>query len=218
VQVNTIGLGSDTSVDTSLLTNIKNRYNGSIFGATYNLADLTQTEALKQFFISSLDDVFQVNSIPLVGNEFTLNTAERKLIVILSWKTPANASALTLERKPTAGDPFAPVACTTSSVESTAAGFALCTVNSPQAGIYRATVGGAGPDSQFNLVDLNLAASFAINRQLHGTGQDLILTARLNEAGIPVTDSAAHPAKVTIDIRRPTEGFGTYVSTHEPGD
>ena len=218
VQVNTIGLGSDTSVDTSRLTDIKNRYNGSIFGATYNLADLTQTEALKQFFISSLDDVFQVNSIPLVGNEFTLNTAERKLIVILSWKTPANASALTLERKPTAGDPFAPVACTTSSVESTAAGFALCTVNSPQAGIYRATVGGAGPDSQFNLVDLNLAASFAINRQLHGTGQDLILTARLNEAGVPVTDSAAHPAKVTIDIRRPTEGFGTYVSTHEPGD
>src|ERR1051326_7692561 len=218
VQVNTIGLGSDTSVDTSRLTDIKNRYNGSIFGATYNLADLTQTEALKQFFISSLDDVFQVNSIPLVGNEFTLNTAERKLLRILSWKTPASASALTLERKATAMDPFSPVACATSNVESVAAGYAICTVNSPQAGIYRATVGGAGPDSQFNLVDLNLPATFAIDRQLHGAGQDLILTARLNEAGVPVTDSAAHPVKVTIDIRRPTEGFGTYVSIHEPGD
>jgi hypothetical protein len=219
VQVNTVAVGSDASVDTSLLTNIKNRFAGQIFPSTYNIAG--DPEALKQFFIDSLDDIYQVNSIPLNGgtNEFTLNTGERKLVVILSWSNPAQAQSITLQSKPNAMGAFATVACSTQDMENTVVGYSLCALNSPPAGIYRALVGGISPSSQFNLVDLNLAATFSIDQQLHGTGEDIVLRARLNEAGVAVTnDPVNHPVKVTVSIRRPTEGFGTYVSTHEPND
>ncbi len=100
-----------------------------------------------------------------------------------------------------------------------AVGYAICVVKSPESGTYRATSGTRAREqtSQFNLVDLNLAAIFSIDQRRHGTGQNVILTARLNEAGVPVTnDPVNRPVKVTVLIRRPTEAFGTYVSTHEP--
>jgi len=204
VRVNTVALGSDASVDTALLTNIKNRFAG--FGATYNIADVGETGLLMDHFIGTLDDLFQVNALP-PGSPFTVNTLERKLIVIVTWGTPADAGAITLTRD---GNP---VVCNTSNFNVTA-GHSICIVNNPQQGSYTATT--ANPsERQFNLVDLHLAASFAIDKQLHGTGQDLVLTARLNEGGVPATNTGAHPVNVTVNIKRPTEGFGTYVSTHE---
>jgi hypothetical protein len=162
------------------------------------------------YFIGTLDDLFQVNALT-PGSPFTLNTAERKLIVILTWNAPTDAGSITLTRD---GNP---VVCNPSNFENVNVGYSICIVNNPQSGSYTATVANP-PERQFNLVDLNLAATFAIDKQLHGTGQDLILTARLNEAGVAVTNTGAHPVNVTVNIKRPTEGFGTYVSTHEPTD
>jgi len=88
VQVNAIAVGSDTDVDTVLINRIKDRFAGQIFPPIYNIS--SDPEALKLFFINSLQDLFQVNLIPVNGgttNQFTLNTAERKLIVLLSWAT-----------------------------------------------------------------------------------------------------------------------------------
>jgi hypothetical protein len=222
VQANAVAVGSDADVDTVLINRIKARFAGQIFPPIYNIS--SDPEALKSFFINSLQDLFQVNLIPADGagtNQFTLNTAERKLIVLLSWKTPASAASVTLQRQPLGGGTFTNVPCVTSQTEAVAVGYSICIVNSPQAGTYQALVGGVTPtaDTQFNMVDPNLAATFAIDQKQHGTGQDIVLTARLNEAGVPVTNDASnHPVKVTVAIRRPGEAFGTFVSTHRITD
>ncbi len=67
VQVHTVALGNDATVDTGLLTNIKNRFAGQRFqggnSAFYNITSPGNPDLLKQFFISTLDDIFHVNSI-----------------------------------------------------------------------------------------------------------------------------------------------------------
>jgi opacity protein-like surface antigen len=216
-QVHTVAVGSDSSVDTMLLDDIKNRFSGQRFPSIYNISG--DAEALKLFFVDALQDVFQINRIGgdmlATPGDFTLNTKERKLVILLSWANPAQAQLITLQRQPLGGGAFSNVTCSNPATDTTV-GFSICTVNEPQEGVYRATVAGAAPSKQFNLVDLNLAATFAIDREQHGTGQDIILTARLNEAGAPVThDPATHPVKVTVSIKRPAEAFGTYVSTHD---
>lgn len=217
VQVNTVALGQDWGVDTGLLTNIKNAFTGE-FDSTYNIT--TDVEVLKETFISSLDNLYQMNlaSSGPSGAEFTVDPNNRKLIVILSWTTPAGAASFSMQQKTNPGDPWNNVACVTSATENTTVGYAICTVNNPLSGSWRAVDGIGNPvvaaDRQFVLLDLNLRARFAIDQQVHGTGRDIILTADLNEAGVPVTnDPASHPVKVTVAIRRPGEGFGTYVST-----
>lgn len=217
IQVNTVAVGQDSGVDTALLTNIKNYFAGT--GATYNIT--TNVEDLKQFFIQSLDEIYQMNlaSSGPSGTEFTVDPNNRKLVVILSWTTPASAVTFSLQQKTTPGDTWKNVACTTSATENTTVGYAICIVNNPLSGTWRAVNGMGTPvmtaDRQFALLDLNLRARFAIDQKVHGTGRDVILTADLNEAGAPVAhDPANHPVKVTVIIKRPGEGFGTYVSTH----
>lgn len=219
VQVNTVALGQDSGVDTALLTNIKNRFAG-LFDSTYNIT--TNVEDLKQTFISSLDDLYQMNlaSSGVSGTEFTVNAGERRLVVIQSWTNALNATTVSLQQKAVVADPFSNVACSSPSASDTSVGYGICIVNDPQPGIWRALDGAGNPitaDRQFVLVDLNLRARFAIDQKVHGTGQDIVLTADLNEAGVPVTHNpTTHPVKVTVLIKRPGEGFGTYVSSHSP--
>ena len=219
IQVNTVALGDDWGVDTALLTNIKNRFAG--METTYNIT--TNVEDLKQYFIQSLDELYQMNlaSSDPGGTQFSVNAGERKLVVILSWTTPAGAVTFSLQQKVNPGDPWNDVACDVSAVENATVGYAICIVNNPPAGIWRTVDGMGNPlataDRQFVLLDLNLLARFAIDQKVHGTGLDIILTADLNEAGVPVThDPVNHPVKVTVTIKRPGEGFGTYVSVHTP--
>jgi hypothetical protein len=220
VQVNTVALGEDWGVDTALLTNIKNRFAGAL-ETTYNIT--TNVEDLKEYFIASLDELYQMNLAfsGSSGTEFTVNSGERKLVVILSWTTPASAVSFGLQQKTNPADPWTTVLCNVSATDATV-GYAICSVNNPAAGTWRAVDGMGNPlltaDRQFVLVDLNLRARFAIDQQVHGTGQDIVLTAALNEAGVTVTnDSINHPVKATVLIKRPGEGFGTYVSVHTLG-
>ena len=225
IQVNTVALGNDWGVDTALLNNIKNRFGGSI-NPTYNIT--TNVEDLKEAFIGSLDELYQMNLVSALasGTEFPINAGERRLIVIASWTTPGGATAFNLQHKANAADPWpawpaGQVACNTTAVESTAVGYAICAVNMPQSGRWRAVDNTGNPfvaaNRQFVLVDLNLRARFGIDYTVHGTGQDIILTADLNEAGVPVThDPVTHPISVTVTIEKPEEGFGTFVSTYSP--
>ncbi|WP_347275096.1 choice-of-anchor X domain-containing protein [Candidatus Kuenenia sp.] len=220
VQVNTVALGQDWGVDTALLTNIKNAFTGQ-FGSTYNIT--TDVEDLKETFISSLDELYQMNlaSSDPGGTQFSVNAGERKLVVILSWTNPAGAVTFSLQQKVNPGDPWNDVACDVSAVENATVGYAICIVNNPPAGTWRTVDGMGNPlataDRQFVMLDLNLRARFAIDQKVHGTGMDVILTADLNEAGVPVIhDPVNHPVKVTVTIKRPGEGFGTYVSVHTP--
>ena len=219
VQVNTVAFGEPGGVDEALLTNIKNRFAG--VGTTYNIS--SSPEDLKEFFISSLDELYQMNLAfsGASGTEFTVNAGERKLVVILSWTTAASAVTFNLQRKDNPGDPWSPLACNVTGTENSTVGYAICVVDNPQAGTWRAVDGSGNPltiaDRQFVLLDLNLRARFAIDQKVHGTGQDIILTADIREAGIPVIhDPVNCPVKVTVSIKRPGEGFGTYVSVRTP--
>jgi len=224
VQVNTVAFGEPGGVDEALLTNIKNRFAG--VGTTYNIS--SSPEDLKEFFISSLDELYQMNLAfsGASGTEFTVNAGERELVVILSWTNPTGAVAFNLQRKDNPGDPWptwtgGQVVCNVNATENSTVGYAICVVDNPQAGTWRAVDGSGNPltsaDRQFVLLDLNLRARFAIDQKVHGTGQDIILTADIREAGIPVThDPVNHPVKVTVSIKRPGEGFGTYVSVRTP--
>lgn len=219
VAVDTVALGEDSGVDTDLLDKIRHYYSGPETGTTYNIT--TDVELLKQSFIESLDDLFHMNMVSAgaSGAEFTVDPNNRKLFVILSWTNPASAVTFTLQRKVNPGDPWIDVACNQSGAESVAVGYGVCVVNDPPAGTWRAVDATKNPlvtaNRQFVLLDLHLRARFAVDQVAHGTGMDMILTADLNEGGVPVTDSSAHPVKVTVAINKPTEGFGTLVSTHD---
>jgi hypothetical protein len=220
IQVNTVALGQDSGVDTALLDEIKSYYSGAL-GSTYNIT--TDVELLKQSFIDSLDNLFQMNlaASGASGTEFTVDPNNRKLIVILSWTMPASAATFTLQRKVNPGDPWIDVSCNTSAKESVAVGYAICAVNAPPAGTWRAVDATKNPlvtaNRQFVVLDLSLRARFDVDQVAHGTGSDIVLTADLRQAGVPVTNSPpAHPVKVTVVIAKPDEGFGTFVSTHEP--
>jgi hypothetical protein len=63
---------------------------------------------------------------------------------------------------------------------------------------------------------LNLRARFLVGQAVHGTGMDIILTADLNQGGTPLTNDASHPVTVTVDIEKPEQGMGTFLSTTQP--
>lgn len=221
VEVNTVAFGEgDWAVDTDLLTDIKNHYAGatdSNFNLTPNIEDL------KQAFISSLENFFLLNlaSAGAPGN-FTVDDGEHKLAVILSWTTPGNAQSFIVQRQ-NQDLSWSTVSCDQAGTESSTVGFAICVVNHPQGGTWRAVKDAIpnpftqDPDRQFVLVDLKLRARFGIDRVIHGTGNDIVLTAELKDGGLPLThDPASHPVHVTVKIEEPEEGFGTFTSTHSP--
>jgi hypothetical protein len=222
VQVNTVAFGTDAGVDSALLSNIKNRYRGEI-AAPSNLPPPPAVETLKENFITTLDDLYRLNLVRTdsapggAPPDFVVNSGEHKLAVILSWQTPTNAADLVLQRQQ--GGTFVNVTCNQVGKEPTKVGFSICVLNNPPAGTYhvRATGGGsftAPPDTQFVVVDLKLSAHFDIDRRVHGTGHDIILTANLRDGGKPLTDTAAHRVNVTAQVERPNEGLGNFVSTH----
>ncbi len=212
IQVNTVAFGEgDWSVDTELLNDIKNHFQGG-YGSTYQIT--SDPSDLKQTFIDSLQELYQMN-LSYIGApaEFTVDSNNRKLIVIGSWSNAANAAAFQLQQKTNVGDPWNSVSCDTSGADATV-GFAVCVVNEPDAGTWQAVNMSPSADRLFVMLDLNLRARFAVDQKVHGTGMDIVLTADLNQAGQAVTNDAAHPVSVNVHIEEPGEGLGTFLSSH----
>lgn len=219
IKVNTVALGEDSGVDTGLLTNIRNRFPGD-FGAEYQI---TPYGDLIGLFLTSLQDIYQVNEIPIdaVTGQFTVDGGNQKLIVMLAWENPADAEYIDLQRSDDGGSTWIVVSGPSVAYqkEDSVVGYSTGIVEKPQVGKYRIVEQGTNNillgDKRFALVDLHLSARFTIDREVHGTGQEIILRAILREGGMPLTnDPVNHPVKVTVNIKRPGEGFGTYVSTH----
>ncbi|MBC7982811.1 MAG: VWA domain-containing protein [Candidatus Obscuribacterales bacterium] len=213
VQINTVAFGEgDWSVDTDRLNDIKNYYVGA-FGATFNITN--DPNDLKESFISSLDELYQMNLVHsgASGDSFVVDPGNQKLIVISSWTTAANAVAFDVQLGGST------VACNSSAADTTV-GFAMCSIDLPATGTWRAVVAGTNnplaSDRLFALVDLNLRARFGIDQVVHGTGMDIVLTADVKQAGLAVTNDAAHPVNVTVAVEKPDEGLGTFLSTTDP--
>ena len=221
VQVNTVAFGEgDWAVDTALLNDISNHFQGA-FGSTYNIAD--DPNDLKATFISSLDELYQMNIVHdgASAAEVAIDPNNRRLVAVAAWSAPASAATFKLQHKTNPGDPWADVACT-SSADDTTVGFAVCSVNEPNEGTWRAVDNANNPlaaDRLFVLLDLNLRARFAVDQVVHGTGMDIVLTADLNQAGEQLThDTETHPVEVTVEIKEPGEGLGTFLSTNSLDD
>lgn len=216
VPVSTVAFGEgDWSVDTDLLQDIQTRYLGT-FATTYNLS--TNVEDLKEAFIDGLEDFYTTNlSYAGALNDFVIIPGNDKLIAIVSWSTAAGAENIALERD---DGGFALVDCDQSNTDADV-GFAICVVNNPDGGTWRAVpADGAfdnAPNRLFVVVDLRLRARFRVDPVQPETGDEMLLTVELKDRGQPVLhDPANHPVKVTVEVETPEEGVGTFASTHEP--
>jgi len=218
INVSTIAFGHDSGVDPDLLTAIKNRYLGQ-FETTYDISD-NQFQIIEKF-IDTLDEMYEMDfpTPPVdVGTSFPVAEGNEKLVVVGAWENVTGTSPLALQFQPVSPPGWVDQPCSTHDEES-AIGFAVCTVNNPQAGEYRVVSPSpplpppaTDPDKIYTMVDLNVRARFAIDRSTHGTGQDLVLTAELKEKGQPVLNDDSHPVYVNVVIDRPMEGSGSFLA------
>jgi hypothetical protein len=216
VKVHTVAFGqSGGVVDEALLNQIHTHFSGS--GTSYNIS--SNVDDLKGAFIGSLDDLFHMNFIldGSAASNFVVDGGNQRLIVIGSWATAASASTFKLQRD-IGGGVWEDQSCAMSASDATV-GFGVCSIDDPAPGTWRARTNADGLLSAsrlFVLIDLDLRARFAVDQAIHGTGMDIILTADLNQSGLPLTNDAAHPVEVKVDIEKPEQGMGTFLSTTEP--
>jgi hypothetical protein len=213
VRVNTIAVGSDATVDVSKLNQIKSCYAGSTFlkpdGATvntYNTADPAEgqlTAQLTKYFVQTLLPYYHWNTINTTGADFTINAGDRRVLLFAFWDNKADAVNLTVTK------PDMSIATGSS---NTSLGYSWLVLDNPANGTYTGFTA-TGASAKFAFVDLRVRGDFAIDNQVHGTGGTILLRAKLQERGQTVTG-----AQVRVDMRRPGEGFGTYVSTHSLAD
>lgn len=211
VEVNTVAFGEgDWGVDTGLLGQIATRFMG-----TSPRYDLSPPDDLRETFLTALEPLYSTNLAHaggLVG--VPVSEGNEKLIAIVAWDTPADAEEIEL-----AVD-GSPEPCAASATD-TDVGFAVCTVDAPQAGTWTADKAGEGgfnvaPDRLYVVLDLRVRARFAVSPIQPETGDALLLTAQLKDRGQPVLDDPGHPVDVTVEIGTPEQGLGTFVVTSEP--
>lgn len=215
VPVNTVAFGEgDWQVDTDLLSDIVGRYVGA-FDATYNLS--TNPEDLKESFIDGLEHFYNTNLIysGVVPASFPVESGNDKLIAIASWSA-AGVENIALQRD---DGGFVNVPCNPPAASSPV-GFAICAVKMPASGTWRVVAAdgtfNTPPSRLFVVADLQLRAQFRVEPVQPETGDPLLLTVALRDAGQPVLSDAAHPVQVTVQIQTPEQGVGTFASTHEP--
>ncbi|HEX2187323.1 MAG TPA: choice-of-anchor X domain-containing protein, partial [Longimicrobiaceae bacterium] len=219
VPVSTVAFGQGTGdVDEGLLNEIRGRYLGD-FGTSYDLA--SNVEDLKETFINGLEDLYTTNLIYSGVNpvSFVVEPGVDRLVAIASWTDAAQAENIALQRD---DGGFETVDCSVPAASNTTVGFAVCAIDNPEPGEWKvvaAATGGAFDDPMsrlFVVVDLQLRARFGVEPAAPGTGEPLLLTAELRDAGRPVLHSAAGPVRVTVRVETPEEGLGTFASTHDP--
>lgn len=232
MEIHTIALGSDAGVSTALLNDIKNHYKQpgiTTIPPTYNITENPQLLAEK--FIGAIMDPFVVNQIAaLTGTafDFPIEVKAHKVLAMIAWEqgttpldirievfredgtTPTgtvyNNSTSGYYKGSSADQPFTYVFIDVQQNENTVwkirdnSGFSL----DPKLAI------------PIVLIDLNVNAVFYVDQEINGTGQDIILKARLSEVGRPIINKSENPVEVVVQIAKPEEGFGTYVATHTP--
>lgn len=215
VRVDTVALGNDNVVDTALLQNIAIRYGGA--DNQYQLADTP--DELTNVFINSIDDLYQMNIAAytgagndLLGAGAAIGTGNRKAVFIAFWNTPAQAEAVTVQLANGTNVP-----CSDSAADTTV-GFAMCMIDNPAGDTYRMRAAGGGafanlPNGAWAIVDLDQRARFAIDQPVPGTGEPMLLTADLNDRGIPMSAANGYDVQVTARREKPDEGLGTFLAT-----
>ncbi|MDN3522550.1 vWA domain-containing protein [Halomonas ramblicola] len=212
IRINTVALGTDTTVDTGKLNAIKDCFSGNVGGdgsevplSIYNITGgegatgAQLTAELTQFFVQTLEPYYDWNIINDNGEGFDLLAGERKLLLFAFWDNPGDAQEFTVTT-PTGSE---------TATADTDLGYAHLILDNPPEG----TFGSFAPtaDARMALVDLRVESRFGIDNRSHGTSSTITLRGRLREDGQPITG-----ADVRVDIARPEEGFGSVASTLSP--
>lgn len=213
VRINTVAIGTDTTVSTDKLDIIKDCFCGNVIGdgtststQTYNITGFGGATAgqlasnLTKYFVQTLEPYYHWNIINDTGANFSLNAGERRLLLFAFWENAAGAVDLTI---------------TTPSGEQTGSsdtnlGYSYLPIDNPDQGDY-SNFFAPGASLKLILVDLRVEGRFGVDNKPQGTSSTITLRARLREDGEPILG-----ADVRVDAARPEEGFGTTASTITP--
>ena len=209
VHVRTVALGPDGKVGTDLLNAISNAFKaGGAEHAKYN-NPLTFPDLVNAYFesIATAINVNKVDDISLT-NSFLPGEGE-KLVLIGVWNKATDAGRLKAQRDgvdvpvPSAQQPF-----------NTKIGYAAVVVNKPQpGGTWSLALDGAAslPQQMYAFADLREFAQFLVEQKPYHAGQPILLQVRLKDRDKPILG-----AEVTVEVAKPGEGLGNYLSTVQP--
>ncbi len=237
MRIHTVALGTDSGVSTDLLNAIRTDFNPSGVtltpATTYNITN--DGGQLAEFFIEPLMEQLVVNRIgfdatPAIDGYIVERNAH-KVLAIVAWQRGSIPGDIQVEVYDETGSNLLDTYD-----NSTSGYYKGPDANRPytyiliddvdelsENRVWKIKDGAGNPIAPpigypFILVDLNIKAVFSVDQEIRGTGNDIILKAKLTEVGTPLTNTVEHPVEVEALIGKPEEGFGTYVSTHDLGD
>ncbi|TVP48074.1 MAG: VWA domain-containing protein [Gemmatimonadales bacterium] len=195
----TVAMGGDGIADTELLDGISDAF-GSGELASFRTA--TQFSDLLSTYVEALSEPLGFEVVPPVGNQFSIGEP-RRVVFIGVWNDPTHAGDLNAVHTGTSET-------VGGSVSNTAVGYAAVTVEGPAGGTWTLQRPGSGslPDVAFALSNRRVNARFFIEQRSYGTGEPMRLRVGLTDRGRPLTN-----ADVRVEIARPGEALGNYLST-----
>ncbi|MBV7337526.1 LysM peptidoglycan-binding domain-containing protein [Chloroflexi bacterium TSY] len=221
MHIHTIALGRDGGVSTGLLEDIRGNYNGDF--TTYNITD--DPTRLAELFIEPLVEPFMVNRVAETADGYPIPQRTHKALAMVIWERTVTPQPIKVHSEWEDG--------TIRDYDSGSSGYTgdsdhpysyilleeedkhdLAQNQTWQ--VLMDDGSSIDPDDGYIVVleDLNITGLFSVDQSAAGTGNDLILKAKLTEVGRPITNRPEHPVRVTALIAKPDEGFGTYVATH----
>ena len=208
-QVRTISIGPDGIADTTLLANIATAFNGGI--AYTHEAKYNQTDAfddLLRAYLEALQAPLAINQVGEVGGFYNAGAPD-KLVFIGVWNTASDASQLVVKRNFISMTPVA-------HYENTHIGYAASVYINPDSpgddlsGSWEidGASGGTAPDNEYVLADLRVMARFLVEQKPYNAGESLLLEVNLKDMASPLLG-----AEVSVEVAKPGEGLGNYLST-----
>jgi|GEM_PF-2790143 len=203
VRVNTAAIGTDATVDTGKLDQIKDCFSGDRLTNIYNIAGADEPELtaeLTRYYFETVYPYYHLNLVTDTGSNITVKAGEQRLLLFAFWADTSAVTSLQID------DPNSTTLDGTCPADL---GYCYLLVENPIAGTFtNYNAPGAVGNGQYALLDLLVEARFAIDNEPHGTSSTINLQSRLRENGKPILG-----AEVLVDIFRPEEGFGTVAST-----
>ncbi len=208
-QVRTISIGPDGIADTTLLGNIATAFNG---GTAYSHeAKYNQTDAFKDLlgaYLEALQAPLAINQVEEIGGSYNAGAPD-KLVFIGVWNDAGLASQLVVKRNSTTMTPVA-------HYENTHIGYAASVYVDPDSpsddliGNWQidGASGGTAPNNEFVLADLRVMARFLVEQKPYNAGDPLLLQVKLKDMASPLLG-----ADVSVEVVKPGEGLGNYLST-----
>lgn len=215
VRINTAAIGTDATVNPDTLNEIKNCFSGSHYTNYYNITETTESEltaSLSKFYFQTIYPYYQLNEVTRTGGDVNIKAGEKRLLFFAFWADSSSVDGLEVTLPDSSVASITPGGSVSNADDGECPeglGYCYLFFENPMGGVYtNYAANGALPMGQYTLIDLRVEARFSLDNQPHGTNSTITLKARLQEDGQPILN-----ADVSVDVRKPEEGFGTVAST-----